>query len=359
MTDLDLQQLKRKFAIYTPGELKHRSTELGAGTFLVNDLLPDPCIVLALGESGIGKSALFYQLGLCVSAGIPFLGHPVQQGRVLYLDYENGLGEADDMVTRLIQYLRLAGKPHDFLLWNLNDAPAKWGQPGYKALDMIREVRPALAVLDSLTAFHPGIEGENKTAMEVFQQFRAVIRERGTSTICIHHPRKPSEKPEYAPRPLENEDPRRWFMRARGCRALVNGSDVRIGIDEPGASGPVYSAGDKQEEIALVMRGFSRVRGEIPLTYIARVLDDNGDPLGYRKLTGASLLFNADQSETFGRLPNKFRFKDAQLAYRKGPQATNDFLLKCCNLGILCKPGRGCYEKITQPDVARSPEHAE
>jgi hypothetical protein len=336
--------------------LKRRSGELGAGARLVEDLLPGRCIGLAVGESGIGKSALFYQMALCVSSGLPFLGHKVQQGRVLYLDYENGLGEADDVVTQLIKYLGLEGKPAELLLWNVNDAPAKWGQAGYTAMEMIREAEAKLVIVDSLSAFWPGIEEKNKIATEVFQQFRKIIRDCGTTIVTIHHPKKPSENPEHAPRPLENEDPRRWFLQARGCRALVNGSDVRIGIDEPSASGTVVSTGNTQEEIALVLGGFGRVRGEIPLTYIARVLDEDGNPLGYKKLQGASLLFNAAQSDAFGKLPPRFRFKEAQSAYRKGAEATNGFLKKCCNLGILRKAGRGCYEKITQPEPAEGAE---
>lgn len=347
LTEPDLPQLKRKWAIYTPGELKQRTLELGGRTFVVDGLVPDRSIVLVVGDSGLGKSPLLYQAALCVASGIPFLGRPVRQGRVLYLDYENGLGDVDDMVTQLSLHLGLSGTPQDLLLWNLNDSPTNWGQLGYKAVDMIREVRPSLAILDSLAAFWPGIEEKNSTATQAFQEFRSVIRDCGSSVAAIHHPKKQSDKPEYSPPPLEGPDFRQWFRQARGCRVLINGSDVRIGIAEPGVSGIVSETSGNREEIALVLRGFGRVRGEIPLTYIARVLDEDGEPLGYKKLTGASLLFNESQSATFGKLPERFRFKDAQSVYRKGAQATTDFLLKCCNLGILRKHGRGCYERIT------------
>lgn len=341
-----LKRLKRKWAIYSPSELKERTLELGGRTYVIEDLLPDRSIALAVGDSGLGKSPLLYQAALCVASGIPFLGHRVRQGRVLYLDYENGLGDVDDMVTQLSLHLGLSGKPEDLLLWNLNDSPSKWGQLGYKALDMIREVRPRFAVLDPITAFCPGIEEKNSRATEVFQEFRKVIRDCGTSIVPLHHLKKQSDNPEHAPASLESPAFRQWFRQARGCRALVNGSDVRIGIDEPAASGVIRSSKGNLEEVALVLRGFGRVRGEIPLTYIARVLDEDGEPMGYKKLTGASLLFNEGQSATFGKLPDRFRFKDAQLTYCKGPQATNDFLTKCCNLGILHKAGKGCYEKI-------------
>jgi hypothetical protein len=342
----NLSQLKRKWAIYSPGELRKRTLELGGRRHLIEGMIPERSIVLPVGDSGLGKSPLFYQAALCVTAGIPFLGHSVQQGRVLYLDYENGLGDVDDTVTRLSFHLGLSGTPGDLLLWNFNDSPAKWGQLGYTAIDMIREVRPILAIVDSLAAFRPGIEEKNSTATQVFQEFRAVIRDCGSSIVAIHHPKKQSDKPEYSPPPLEGSDFRQWFRQARGCRSLINGSDVRIGIAEPGVSGIVSETRGNREEIALVLRGFGRVRGEIPLTYIARVLDEDGEALGYKELTGASLLFNEAQSAAFGKLGDSSRFKDVQQAYGKGPQATNDFLKKCCNLGILRKAGKGRYEKV-------------
>jgi hypothetical protein len=357
---LDLQQLKRKWGVYTPAELKARSHGLGKGHHVIHGLFPERSLVVVVGDSGLGKSPLLYQAAICVASGTPFLDHPVEQGRVLYLDYENGVGEADDLVTRISAYLGLSDLPEgQLLLWNFNDSPPKWGPE--QALDLMREVRPHLVIVDSLGSYCPTIEEKNSTATQVFQELRTLIRDCNSTIVGVHHPRKLSDKPEHAPRPLESENLRRWFQQARGARSIVNGSDVRIGIDQPDLSGVLRKGEDGNEEIALVMRGFGRVRGEIPLTYIARVLDDEGEPTGYKKLMGADLLFNGEQFAAFTKLDACFRFKDAQLTYGKGAQATTDFLKKCCNLGILRRAGRGSYEKIksggsTEPD---GPERAE
>ena len=63
--------------------------EMDKGVFVIDDLIAEGSVNLGLGNSGIGKSPLCYQMALCVASGKPFLGHPVKQGRVLYLDYEN------------------------------------------------------------------------------------------------------------------------------------------------------------------------------------------------------------------------------------------------------------------------------
>ena len=217
-----------------------------------------------------------------------------------------------------------------------------WTPPEYNrntALDMIREFEPKLAIIDSLTGYHPEIEEKNALAMRCYQEFRKIIQECGCAISGVHHIRKPSDNPKFKPDPLEIANLRHWFNQARGPRVLINGSDVRFAVDE-------LHSKSLPQEIALVMRGFERVRGEIPFFYLARVLDDDGEPLGYRRVTGSSLL-PAYQREAFTKLPDTFRFKEAMQVYGKGDQATIGFLRKCISLGLLTHVYRGPYVKVS------------
>jgi hypothetical protein len=153
---------------------------------------------------------------------------------------------------------------------------------------------------------------------------------------------KPSTKGDK-PEPLEKcKQVRGWFDQARGASALINATDVRLGVEAPSHAA---LGTDSKEEIAMVMRGFARVRGEIPLIYVARVFNKDGQPVGYKRAVGARLLFNPDQENAYNKLPPEFRFRDAQHAYDRGPQATSDFLKKCIALGILEHPFSG-YRKL-------------
>src|SRR5690348_14489316 len=92
-------ELAKALKVYTPADLVERCDELGAREFLVEDLIPKQSLGIIVGNSGTGKTPLIYQLGMCIAAGIPFLGHKVKQGRVLYMDYENGLEQVKDMLN--------------------------------------------------------------------------------------------------------------------------------------------------------------------------------------------------------------------------------------------------------------------
>lgn len=339
-----ISDLKKKWAIYRPSELKQRCRELDTGSFLIGGLIPTRTISIVAGDSGVGKSPLLYQAAICVAAGVPFLGRPVMKGPVLYLDFENGLGDVDELVTRLSRHLGLPATPPELLTWNYNDAP-RWA--GGHLIEMIREARPVWVVIDSLSAFAPECEEKASNVTQIYQIFRKSISECGTSITVVHHLKKPSVKPQEAPPSLE-ESPRQWFLQVRGSGNLINGSDVRIGIAHSIKAKHFESFDGRSCDVALVMGGFGRVHGNISTTFVARVLDEDDEPKGHIELSGPKLLFNPDQEATYKSLPAQFRFKEAQSVYRKGGQATTDFLKKCINVRIMRKDGRD-YRKL---DVA-------
>jgi hypothetical protein len=330
-------ELGRRWGIYTPRELGHKCKELDCGTSLIAGLIPDRSLGIVVGDSGMGKSPLLYQAAICVSSGVPFLGRAVLSGPVLYLDFENGLGDVDDLTGRLAGHLGLAVAPEALKLWNYNFAPPRW-KPEELA-SMVRETQPVWTIIDSVGAYAPEIEEKSSIVTRVYQEFRKIIREYQTSITVVHHPRKPSARLDESAPPLQ-EDPKGWLLQARGSRALINSSDVRIGVDRFGSAQHSESVSGKSREVALVMAGFGRVRGNIAPTYLARVLDDNGEALGYELMSGASLLFNDAQQEAYQRLPPVFRFKDAQMIYGRRAQATADFLQKCVSARIISKNGK-------------------
>src|SRR5215467_7679332 len=148
-------------------------------------------------------------------------------------------------------------------------------------LDILHDVRPTLAVIDSLGSYDPHAEEKNSAATLMLQKFRSLLREYGTTTLGVHHRRKQARNGEQSAGPLESADLRQWFQDARGASALINGSDIRLGVDGPDISSVA------KDEVALVVRGLCRLRGEIGPLFLARDRDDNGDACGYRRLIGA------------------------------------------------------------------------
>jgi hypothetical protein len=327
--------------IYSAATLKPLVLALRDEEDWIAGLIPRRSIVVVVGDSGEGKSPLFYQQAFCMASAIDFLGRPTLKARVLIVDFENGLAQMQGMLQQFATYYNRPLPNDELSLLSANYVPAEWESPGHTLIDLIRDKAPDVVLIDSLGSAYPDVEGRNEIANRKYKQFREVISATGTTIGLLLHTKKQSEAPypNFKPVRLEDGDLRQWFHHhGRGARALINGSDVRLAMEG-------HSKTD------LIMRGFRRVAGELPPMYLKRARGEDGKPLAYEQVAGAGLLFNEEQEHAFAKLDDVFRHTDAKHAYGKGPQATTDWLNKCMDLGIVEKMPDGNYRKSSGLDV--------
>lgn len=155
-------------------------------SWLVEDILCQGQFVCCAGEPGVGKSFLWYYMSLCIAVGIPFLGRPTTESKILYFDEENSPPD-------LKQYLRWAwkglGQPSlDLVTSNLfieHFELARNGTNRFKyMMQRAAEIKPALIVLDTATSAC-GIEDENDNAeaSRVLAKLRLVQRAGSTNDV--------------------------------------------------------------------------------------------------------------------------------------------------------------------------------
>jgi hypothetical protein len=350
-------RMKEQYGIFEARELgsvldKHPS---GAKA-LVQGLIPRGSVNILVGDSGIGKSPLAYQLGLAVAAGKPFLDMPTAQGNVLLVDFENSLADVRWIMDRQRQHLRLEECPHAFQVWPMHLDPLR-----QKVEQVIDALAPDLVILDSLRSFNPIMESESSAAVGQIKQLRVTAARHGTAFLLIHHVRKhptPGEarqaRQARSPVSLEEGEVMDWLLRTAGARALINQMDVRLAVarrnlarDQPRerASGVEGTVGGKKEE--LILRGHYRTRGEVgPFVLRRKRSDGDGEPLGYELVTAATgPLENVEQRAFFERLPDQFSFKEARVLYGRSHEAANTLIQKMIILGMVRRTARGQYCK--------------
>jgi hypothetical protein len=300
------------------------------GEGLVAGLIARRSISILVGDSGLGKSPLAYQLGICVAAGIPFFGMETQPGPVVYADYENGVEESNALLEHLTRFLGLEKPPDNFLLWTPDHAEG--------AFDIDRicsDVKPALVIVDSLRAYDPAFE-KTDHAGQGMKSLRSVgTYKNSVAIVAIHHTKKPG--PDGVP-PLDSEDTRLmyWLNQASGHRSLVNQSDTRIAAD----------VSKRVPDAAMVLRWHRRLRSEVGPVYLQRVYDESGEAIGYRRIVGPQLLGSADQQAAFAQLPQQFTFRQAVTIYDRTDDPTRKWLLKCQSAGLVKQTGRGLYQRL-------------
>lgn len=160
--------------------------------WLIQDLLYQQSIICLAGVPGVGKSILAYTAAVAVASGVPFLGLPVAQGRVLYLDEENGPA---NMPTYFRWAWRGLGSPAlDALTPNLRIGQNAILSHNGSWLDLllaeVRRFRPALIIFDTATkCFRIRDENDNSEATRVLSALSLIqaAADNSTSILVLRH----------------------------------------------------------------------------------------------------------------------------------------------------------------------------
>jgi RecA-family ATPase len=85
--------------------MKLSSSEPQPPKFIMADWSPCGYATLFAGHGGVGKSGIALTLAVCIAAGIPFFGLPVERRRVLYLSCEDREGVLHWRLARICAFL--------------------------------------------------------------------------------------------------------------------------------------------------------------------------------------------------------------------------------------------------------------
>jgi ABC-type phosphonate transport system ATPase subunit len=110
-------EMKKKHGLLFPGDLGRAVRAQSKARDLVAGVIPSHSVSVLVGDSGLGKSPLAFQLAMSVVFGTPFLGIPTRPGRVVYVDYENSLRDSYRLMEQQRRRLSLAAYPKEKFLF--------------------------------------------------------------------------------------------------------------------------------------------------------------------------------------------------------------------------------------------------
>jgi hypothetical protein len=325
---------KRDLGLCSGFEIDSLTRRLPTNEHLVQGMLAPGSVNLLVGDSGVGKSPLAYQLALAVACGTTFLDLPVRPGKVLYIDYENHLPDIHWILVQQRKRLGIERIPGTLVVW-----PLSASRKEHDVELAIRRLAPDLVILDSLRTFSPQMESDNKVAVAQIKRLREVAARDGSAFLMIHHLRKNLLGDGLS---LENGQPLDWLRRAAGARALVNQTDTRLALARRSRA-----AGREEGAEQLVLSGHFRTRGQVGPYILNRVWDGEGEPMCYQRFEATpGSLENPLHEAAFQQLGEDFSFRDARLALGRAPEAVNWFIQKLIRLGLAQKTGYGRYRKV-------------
>lgn len=203
-------------------------------------------VALLTSRAKRGKTWLTGQLAVCIATGRPWMGHDVQQGRVLFIDPElkpKTLRKRLQLITRAMNADE-ATVNHNIKRWSLRGALTREGNVAditaiAHDLELLGE-QFDLVVLDSSSAFlEAGTEENDNAAIRRFLtgHVARIAKATGGAVLVVHHEGKGATGDRAA------ED------RARGAGAWVDCPDVVLQMSS------IYPPDGKDPGEALVALG--------------------------------------------------------------------------------------------------------
>ncbi len=149
-------------------------------TYAVSGIIPAAAVTLLTGDSGQGKSLFSTAVAGAMAWGKDFLGEPMEQRRVVYLDREQPLS----VIKQHIFDLRI-DRTDQLVYWDSSE-PVPPDGPAAPSLIELAEKEKACFIFDPLVAFFHGSEQDANQTREVMSHFRNLANAGGT-VIILHH----------------------------------------------------------------------------------------------------------------------------------------------------------------------------
>lgn len=271
--------------------------DLPSPGFLVDGMIPGTGVVVMVGEAGVGKSWVAYDLIRAVTTGTPWLGRskPACGGKpfpVILFNYDAQVHE----LQRRLRRLGMTGEEpfhchtHEFTkggMIRLSLDDKNHAMEGVCAL--IEDTEAALVVFDSMRQSHTAEEDSNLQMGEIMAQFKSLcspLPDMRCTTLILHH----------TPKGLKGND---WQTKARGSGEIVAQAEVEIQVTAtklfwnkvrgwrmpPGASAQ-YRIVDEGDRTNLMLVGDppGMTDAECRLSQIVKKLEREECPMGKDEL---------------------------------------------------------------------------
>jgi hypothetical protein len=155
--------------------------------YLAWPLIPTGHLCALNGLAKVGKSLLALEAAACIATGRDFLGHPTQQGKVVYIDFENS--PRIHVLPRLIQ-MGFSPKVlnHQFLYSSYPKIDQlDLDGAGVQFEELLDKENPVLVVVDTISRAVQGEENSNDTWNNLYKYTEQVLKERDVAWLRLDH----------------------------------------------------------------------------------------------------------------------------------------------------------------------------
>lgn len=153
--------------------------------YLIDGVLPARALSSIYGPSGHGKSFVVLDMARAIIDGRTWHGHATTQGSVFYVVAEGASGQAQRLDAATEHY---GTENADSVIWLPRTVNLSSRFEVTALIEVLREERPALVVIDTQARCTVGVEENSSKEMGVvIDECERIIREASTAVLLVHH----------------------------------------------------------------------------------------------------------------------------------------------------------------------------
>lgn len=199
-------------------------------SWLVENTIPNGALVGLYGRPSSGKSFIAIDMSLSVATGLPWQGHGVHHGLVIYISAEGGSGIGKRVLAWLMEHQVDAREPD--IAWltesmSINLESEDVERLLHRIATLDRE--PVLVVIDTLARCFDGNENEQEDMGRFIKGVDELRFKLGCTVMIVHHTR------------LDGE-------RERGNTAFRGAADTMIAVARESRTSPIVISCNKQKD---------------------------------------------------------------------------------------------------------------
>jgi len=166
-------------------------SDIPSTEFILEPYIPKMGKILLYGTTGIGKSAVSWDMAAKVASGEDFFGLPVKQTPVQFIEVDSTKYSTKRRLSRY-QMGEMPNVTFNFLS-GLN-IPNVRPEHISELMETFQDIKPGLVIVNSLRKVHDMDDKDSKTVKIVYEWFDRMFP--GVAILFIHHERKHSTNPD-------------------------------------------------------------------------------------------------------------------------------------------------------------------
>ncbi len=153
----------------------------------VDGLLPLSSVSMLVGAPGSKKTFLAIDLAVCVALGKPWLGKPVRQGPVLFIDEQSGLHALQTRIHAAL-HAHAAGPQTPLYFTTLANYNLREKDSAAALMNLVESRQPALVVIDAFSNLLQGASESSLAAvLPVLFNLRMLAEFNHAAVLVTHH----------------------------------------------------------------------------------------------------------------------------------------------------------------------------